>query len=285
MDTLPALPPQEPAVADLPQPGAPEPPPEPAAAAADANDTIILIVDDHHDVRRYVRAQLAPDYRIVEARDGRQGVEAAMDLIPDLVISDVMMPEMDGFQLCERLKTSEKTSHVPVILLTARADEADKLAGLEIGADDYLSKPFSSKELRVRVHNLIASRRKLRQRFRREGLLQPRRPEVSSIEETFVHKLMVVIEDNLGEEHFNPQILSDQLHMSLRQLQRKTRALTGQTPSDFIRTIRLQRARQLLEQHAGTVSEIAFRVGFNDLSYFSRCFRKEFGILPSEVET
>jgi len=285
VDTLPALPPQEPAVADLPQPGAPEPPPEPAAAAADANDTIILIVDDHHDVRRYVRAQLAPDYRIVEARDGRQGVEAAMDLIPDLVISDVMMPEMDGFQLCERLKTSEKTSHVPVILLTARADEADKLAGLEIGADDYLSKPFSSKELRVRVHNLIASRRKLRQRFRREGLLQPRRPEVSSIEETFVHKLMVVIEDNLGEEHFNPQILSDQLHMSLRQLQRKTRALTGQTPSDFIRTIRLQRARQLLEQHAGTVSEIAFRVGFNDLSYFSRCFRKEFGILPSEVET
>jgi len=256
----------------------PTPPPESLE-----NATIILIVDDHPDVRKYVRKQLEPEYQIVEAKDGQQGLELTMEVVPDLVISDVMMPKMDGYQLCDRLKSSQKTNHIPVILLTAKADEADKLAGIETGADDYLNKPFNSKELKARVHNLIESRRKLRKRFRREGLLQPREADVSSIEERFIQKLMTIIEDNLAEEAFRPDTLSRDLNMSLRQLQRKTRALTGQTPSDFIRTIRLQRARQMLEKHAGTVSEIAFQVGFNDLSYFSKCFRKEFGMLPSEI--
>ncbi|MFB3041509.1 MAG: ATP-binding protein, partial [Candidatus Poribacteria bacterium] len=250
---------------------------------ASSSEDIILIVDDHPDVRKYIRKHLESEYQVIEAKDGSDGVAAATETIPDLVISDVMMPKMDGYQLCKALKTNEKTSHIPVILLTAKAGESDKLEGLEIGADDYLSKPFNSKELHARVHNLIEVRRQLRERFRREGLLQPREVEITSVEEAFLQKLMSVIEKNLAEEDFNPEALSNQLHMGLRQLQRKIRALTEQTPSDFIRTIRLQRAKQMLEQGAGTVSEIAYQVGFNDLSYFSKSFRKEFGRLPSEV--
>jgi YesN/AraC family two-component response regulator len=194
-----------------------------------------------------------------------------------------MMPRLDGYQLCEALKTNEKTSHIPIILLTAKAGEEDKLSGLETGADDYLVKPFNSKELHVRVKNLIELRRKLRERFRREGLLQPREVAVPSIEEAFLQKLMQVMEQHLADEGFGIDELSAALAMGRKQLYRKIKALTGQAPTDFIRTIRLQRAKQLLVQHAGTVSEIAYQVGFNNLSYFARCFKEEFGELPSEL--
>jgi DNA-binding response OmpR family regulator len=234
-------------------------------------------------MRRFIRQYLEPDYQVMEAQDGREGVEAALDAIPDLVISDVMMPQFDGYQLCAALKTNEKTSHIPVILLTAKAGEENKLAGLETGADDYLIKPFNSRELRARVKNLIALRRKLREHFRREGLLQPREIKVPSVEEAFLRKLMQVTEQQLADEDFEIEVLRHELNMGQKQMYRKIKALTGQTPTEFIRTIRLRRAKQLLAQNAGTVSEIAFQVGFNNLSYFSKCFREEFEVLPSEV--
>lgn len=243
---------------------------------------IVLIVDDHPDVRQYIRRNLEGDFTVIESVDGVQGLDSAIENIPDLIISDVMMPGMDGYQLCEALKTNEKTSHIPVILLTARASEEDKLAGLETGADDYLVKPFNSKELRTRVNNLIELRRMLRERYRKEGLLQPREIAVTSTEEKFLQKLMKTVEDNLAEEDFSVEKLSSELAMSRRQLLRKIRALTGQTASDFIRSARLTHARQMLEKGAGTVSEIAYDVGFNNLAYFSRSFKKEYGITPSE---
>ncbi|MBN2011407.1 response regulator [candidate division KSB1 bacterium] len=247
------------------------------------NATIVLVVEDHADVRRYIRSHLSDEYHVVEAINGADGVEKAMDIIPDLIVSDVMMPELDGFRMCELLKSNEKTSHIPIILLTARAGEQDKLTGLETGADDYLSKPFNSKELQTRVHNLIDQRRKLRERFRREVLLQPREVTVTSVDEQFLTKLMAEIEEHLGDDSFGVEELAAELHMGRRQLLRKIRALTNQTPTELIRTVRLRRARQLIEQKAGSISEIAYEVGFDNLSYFAKCFKDEFGKLPSEM--
>ena len=252
-------------------------------AEADDSRPLILIVEDHPEVRRYLSTHLRQHYRVIEAADGSAGETAAIESVPDLIISDVMMPGQDGYALCAALKQNEKTSHIPIILLTARAGESDKLSGLETGADDYLTKPFNSKELHVRVRNLISQRRILQERFRQEGLMMPRDITVPSVEQTFLNKMMQILEDNLGEEEFGVAELSDALHMSRRQVHRKIKAISGETPTDFIRRVRLQRARRLLEQKAGSVSEIAFQVGFGSLSYFTTAFKKQFGVLPSEV--
>ena len=262
-----------------------------AEPAAEPTDTrlpeddipIILVVDDHDDVRKYIRNHLKNDYKVVEAKNGEAGLNTAIDIIPDMVISDVMMPKLDGYQLCEALKSNEKTSHIPVILLTAKAGEKDKLSGLETGADDYLTKPFNSKELHVRVRNLIKLRRKLQERFQKEDLLKPREIHAPSAEKAFLLRMMRVLEENLGLEEFGVESLSDALGMGRRQLNRKIKAITGETPTDFIRSVRLQRAKQLLESKSGTVSEIAFQTGFGSLSYFSKAFKDQFGKLPSEI--
>lgn len=274
-DTIEAM--KEAASALLPQTGRDIP----AQPASQKGALIVLIVDDHPDVRYYLRKQLETEYEITEAADGAEGLEIARETIPDLVISDVMMPGMNGQELCKALKTSDKTSHIPVILLTARAGEQDKLAGLETGADDYLIKPFNSQELRIRVHNLIEIRRRLQEHYRKEGLLAPRDLPVTSIEQAFLEKLRTVLEQHLAEEDFGIDILCRELAMSPRQLQRKIRALTDESPTDLIRSARLERAKYLLEQHTGNVSEIAFAVGFNNLSYFARSFRERFGVSPS----
>ncbi len=257
-------------------------PPAEAVPASDDVD-IVLVVDDHPDVRRYVVDQLRSDFTIIEAENGRAGLERATEAVPDLIISDVMMPEMDGYEFCKALKTNEKTSHIPVILLTAKAGEEDKLEGLETGADAYLVKPFNARELLTRVQKLIELRRKMREVFRREGMLKPREQEFTSVEETFLQKLMNAIEDHLADEDFGVEELSKKLFMSRRQLQRKIRALADQTPRELINSIRLERARQMLEQRAGTVSDVAYAVGFTNLSYFSKRYREEFGVSPSEV--
>ncbi len=255
-----------------------------APSAAEEDDRpLILIVEDHPEVRAYISNHLQKNYRIAGAADGEAGEKLAVELIPDLIISDVMMPKQDGYALCAALKQNEKTSHIPIILLTARAGEGDKLAGLETGADDYLTKPFNSKELNMRVRNLITLRRTLQERFRKDGQLAPREVAATSVESAFINKMMTIIEEQLGEEEFGVESLSRALHMSRRQVHRKIKAISGETPTDLIRRVRLQRARQLLEQKAGTVSEIAFQVGFGSLSYFSTAFKKQFGILPSEV--
>ncbi|MBD3288169.1 response regulator, partial [candidate division KSB1 bacterium] len=247
------------------------------------DEPIILVVDDHPDVRNYIRGYLESDFQVVEATNGEDGMAISSNIIPDMIISDVMMPKMDGFQFSQALKQNEKTSHIPIILLTAKAGEQDRLSGLETGADDYLTKPFNSKELHVRVRNLIELRQKLQQRFHKEALLKPRHVHVSSVEDAFINKLMSVLEENLGEEGFGVEQLSKALYMGRRQLHRKIKAITGETPTDFIRSVRLTRAKQLLEQKAGTVSEIALETGFSSLPYFSTAFKNKYGISPSEI--
>jgi signal transduction histidine kinase/DNA-binding response OmpR family regulator/ligand-binding sensor domain-containing protein len=246
-------------------------------------EEIILIVDDQPDIRSYLRKNLITDFQIFEAENGLQGLATAAEVIPDLIISDVMMPEMDGFQFCAAIKSDEKTSHIPVILLTAKAGEENLVSGLETGADNYLTKPFSKKELYARIRNLIGQRRQMRQKFVREGILQTRNGETASPDELFMHKMMNIIEENLADEKFGVEMLAERLHSGTRQLQRKVRALSGRSPVELIRSVRLHRAKHLIEEKAGTISEISMRVGYNNLSHFARIFREEFGKLPSEM--
>jgi DNA-binding response OmpR family regulator len=198
---------------------------------------IILIVEDHRDMRTYIREMLDKDHRVIEAGDGAQGFEKAVDSIPDLIISDVMMPGMDGFELCHKLKTDERTSHIPVILLTARASGASKVEGLETGADDYITKPFDASELRARVKNLIEQRRKLRERFSREVTLQPGDIAITSMDEQFLHRAIEVIEEHIADANFSLDEFTRKVGMSRMQLHRKLRALTDQSATDVFQNI------------------------------------------------
>lgn len=251
--------------------------------AGDQQLSSILIVEDSKDLRNYIKQHLADQYEVIETENGQQGLEKAIALIPDLVISDWMMPEMDGITLCNRLKTDERTSHIPIILLTALASDEAKFRGLETGADDYLTKPFDNRELLARIRNLIESRKLLRERFSRELYLGPKKVQVSSMDEKFLEKVMQTIETYIGDPDFSMEKFGQEVGLSRMQLHRKLKALTGESPGDFLRTMRLKRARRLLESRAGNVSEIAYEVGFNNLSYFSKCYREQFGMAPNET--
>ena len=246
---------------------------------------VILIVEDNADVRLYIRDNLPGIYQILEAEDGAEGVKVAQETIPDLIISDVMMPKKDGYELCRILKMDERTSHIPIILLTAKAASENRIEGLETGADDYLVKPFEPRELAARVSNLIELRRKLRDRFGKRIPLEPGEIAVTSVDDRFFRKVMVAVDQHMGEEAFNVEALSHDVGMSRRQLHRKLIALTGLPASDFIRYLRLCRAMEMLKGNAGSVSEIAYRVGFGDPFHFSKTFHKQFGMAPSEVRS
>lgn len=247
------------------------------------NLPIILIVEDNADVRAYIKDYLVPTYQVTEARDGAEGIEEALEIIPDLIISDVMMPKKDGYEVCKTLKLDEKTSHIPIILLTAKAASENKIEGLEIGADDYLIKPFEPKELLARVKNLIDLRRKLRARFSKSMPLKPGEIAVSSIDDVFLKKVAAVVERRMGDENFSVEELGQEVAMSRSQLHRKLIALTNHSASDFIRYMRLQRGLEMLKKNAGTVAEVAYSVGFRDPSYFSKWFHRQFGVAPSDV--
>lgn len=246
------------------------------------NQEIILIIEDNTDVRSYIREQLQTDYAILEAADGEAGIARAITAIPDLVISDVMMPKKDGYEVCRTLKTDERTSHIPVILLTAKAGEKEKLAGFEIGADAYVLKPFRQDELAVRVRNLIALRRKLREKYSTATVIKPSEVQATSMDRAFLERVIAVIEANMGEEQFHAEALAGEVAMSLSQLNRKLNALIGQPAGHLIRSLRLQRAADLLDRNAGTVAEICYAVGFGDQANFTRSFKKQFGCSPSE---
>ena len=241
----------------------------------------LLIVEDNADIRTYLRKCLDHMYKIAEAKNGIEGLEIAGRIDPDLIISDIMMPEMDGYEMCRRIKNDELTSHIPVILLTARTTIEDKIGGLEMGADDYIFKPFDSLELATRVKNLIAQRKKLWERFHEEIIVQPGKITVTSVDNVFLQKVMSVVEEYIADQHLETQFLADRVGMSRMNLHRKIKAITGQTPGQFISTMRLKRAAQLIKDQAGNVTEVAYDVGFNSLSYFARCFKAEFGVLPS----
>lgn len=244
---------------------------------------IVLVVEDNVEIRDFLRLTLEPEYKVFEAEDGEAGLQRAVEIIPDLVVSDVMMPNMDGFELTGALKKNEKTSHVPVILLTAKAATESKIQGIEIGADAYLPKPFSSKVLKATINNLVESRRKLKEKFSRQLLIRPDRVDEPSMEEKFLIKVREVVQEHLDDEHFSVEELSRKVGMSRAQIHRKLSALTGKSASRFVRSYRLQHAMQLLESHSGTVSEIAYKVGFSSPAYFTKCFSEEYGISPSQV--
>jgi signal transduction histidine kinase/DNA-binding response OmpR family regulator/ligand-binding sensor domain-containing protein len=242
----------------------------------------ILMVDDNRDVRYYIRGHLESLYQISESANGKEGLQTAIAQIPDLIISDVMMPEMDGFELCRRLKTDERTSHIPVILLTARATSEDKIGGLETGADDYLTKPFDIRELQMRIKNLMTQREKLRNHYLQTMKLESEKAVAASADQMFLAKINTIVEKHMADAEYSIELFVQEVGFSHSQLVRKLESITGLTPSLFIRSHRLLRARQLLDQKTGTISQIAFECGFNNLSYFSRSFEIQFGQLPSD---
>jgi signal transduction histidine kinase/ligand-binding sensor domain-containing protein/DNA-binding response OmpR family regulator len=259
-----------------------EPRPIPTTAPADGKP-VVLIVEDNADLRAYIREYLEADYAVQEAGNGKEGYDRATEIVPDLVISDIMMPQMDGMELCRALKQDVRTSHVPVILLTARAGTDSKIEGLELGADDYVTKPFETKELGARVRNLIEQRRLLRKKFSSGVVLKPGEVAVTSLDDALLKRVMRAVEQGMSNEQYGVEDLSREVALGRRQLERKLQGLTGLSPAEFIRTMRLQRAHELLSKNAGTVSEIAFQVGFSSPSYFSSCFHERFGYPPSEM--
>lgn len=246
---------------------------------------IILIVEDNSDVRSYIREQLENDYNVFEAENGEQGLSIAQIEIPDLIITDVMMPHMDGFAFSRNIRSDVRTSHIPIIMLTAKAGLDDKIDGLETGIDDYLTKPFSSRELKVRVRNLISQREQLKKRFSTSTIIKPSEVSTVSIDQEFLQKVIRTIEEHYEDDQFGVDKLASEIGMSVSQLNRKLNALVNQPPGQLIRSLRLQRAADLLKQNSGTVAEICYKVGFNDQSYFSRAFKKQFGCSPSEYKS
>lgn len=253
----------------------------PKGAGRIPHSEIVLIVEDNPDMRIYLKESLKGRYQTLEAEDGEQGLKKAAQDTPDLIISDVMMPKMGGYEMCQQLKNDERTSHIPVILLTAKADAESKITGLETGADDYLAKPFNARELLVRVKNLIELRRKLWQKFRQGGTFVTDDTVLSSLDARFLQRAIALIETHIDDPDFSTEAFGKEIGLSRSQLHRKLSALTGQSTHEFIRTLRLQRAAQLLAHHSGNVSEIAYQVGFNSPSHFTRAFREMFGKPPS----
>ncbi len=244
---------------------------------------VMLVVEDNLDVRKLVAGNFEADFEIHEAADGEQGLALAKEVIPDIIISDVMMPRMSGIAFCKEIKTDHRTSHIPVILLTARTPLIFKLEGLEIGADDYITKPFNLHFLEARVWNLLDSRQKLKERYRKEFFLQPKDVALNSPDELFLEKVIKFIEDNMAETALNVEELGKEIGMSRITLYRKIKGLTGQTVVEFIRSFRLKRAAQLLAQNHLQVNEISYMVGFQDVDYFRKCFKEQFGYTPTEV--
>jgi signal transduction histidine kinase/DNA-binding response OmpR family regulator len=242
----------------------------------------ILIVEDNPDMRQFIRESIESYYVVEEAGDGREGIDKAQALTPDLIISDIMMPDIDGYELCRTIKNDLRTSHIPVIFLTAKASDESRLQGLETRADDYITKPFNNRILLSRIKNLIDLRRQLQEKFQRHMRLEPAEIDVSSIDQKFLEKLHGVIEECLSDFELNVESLSEKMEISRVTLNKKILALTGETANEFIRSYRLKRAVQLLEKRAGNITDIAMEVGFSSSAYFTKCFKEKFNRLPSE---
>lgn len=242
----------------------------------------ILIVEDTPDVREVLKVTLGKQFEVLTAENGQEGLEKARELNPDLVISDIVMPRMDGKELCQTLKKEPLTSHLPVILLTAYSSDEQQLEGLYLGADDYIAKPFMPDILLARVKNLLASRRLLKQRFSNEVYLSPKEMSLSSYDEKLLEDLIALIDENLEEETLDTVFLADQLGYSKRQLSRKVESLTSMTAAELIRTTRLKRAASLIDKGGFRLSEIRLMTGFSSRSTFNRLFKKHFGVVPSD---
>ncbi|MCB0563494.1 MAG: response regulator [Phaeodactylibacter sp.] len=258
-----------------------------AISGASSSELSLLIIEDNRDVQQYLITLLESKYTLYLAGDGQEGIEMAFEHIPDLIISDVMMPEKDGMEVCDTLKNDDRTSHIPIVLLTAKASVESRIQGLERGADAYLAKPFNEKELFIRLEKLAELRRLLQQRYQQirppADAVQPAPSADFTKEDAFMAKLMRAVEEHLEDTNFGPTQLCQAMGMSRSHLHLKIKALTNRSTSIFIRTIRLHKAKELLQKGELNVTQIAFEVGFNDLSYFSRTFTEEFGMNPQNV--
>jgi DNA-binding response OmpR family regulator len=253
-----------------------------AEPAAPTGPPRLLIVEDNDELRDYLHQLFEPDYQVLTAEDGVVGWEKALAQLPDLIISDVMMPRSDGLELCQRIKQHPKTAHIPVVLLTARTAETHQLEGLGMGADDYVSKPFNPSLLQAKAEGLLRNRRKLHEFYQRRILLQPTEIVVADADREFLEKAMGVVEKHMGDSEFNVQVLVGEMAMSSSIFYRRIKSITGQTVVEFIRDVRLKRAAQLLTQTTLRVSEVGFEVGIENAKYFRQVFQKLYGTTPSE---
>ncbi|WP_083414226.1 response regulator [Maribacter sp. 1_2014MBL_MicDiv] len=243
---------------------------------------ILLIVEDNKDVRTLLQNTFKNMYSIIQASDGEEGIQIALNKIPDIIISDLMMPKKDGLELTKTLKNDERTSHIPIILLTAKAGDDHELTGIEFGSDDYITKPFNQKILERKTASLVALRKKLQSRYSQEIILRPKEIAISSVDEKFLNKLQKILDNNLIDPAFNAADFSTAIHMSRMQLHRKLKALTGLATTEFIRSQRLKLATQMLKKPGINVSEVGYSVGFNNHAYFSKCFKEVYHCTPSE---
>ena len=243
----------------------------------------ILIVEDNEDIRSYLGKNLMKKYQVLEAENGCEGLKTAQAEVPDLIITDIMMPVMDGIVLSEKLKNHQSTDHIPIIMLTAKGEAHSKMKGLETGADDYIAKPFNTQELLTRVSNLIQQREMLKQKFSKLITIGWDNANVKSKDEVFMCKALETIERHYAEHDFSAEAFQKEMAMSRMQLHRKLKALTDLSATEFIRSIRLKKAHQLIEKDYGNINEIAYEVGFSDPSYFSKCFRSYYGYSPSQL--
>ncbi len=229
-----------------------------------------------------LKENLEQNYKVIEAKNGEEGVRKAFTSIPDMILTDVMMPAMNGFELTGKLKTDNKTSHIPIIMLTAKADEESKLKGLDIGVDDYLIKPFSTKELHARVGNLIKLRRLLKEKYKEISAINPSEIDAKPIDREFLAKVFSIIKDHLEDPGFTVTILAEEVGMSVSQLNRKLNGTINQSAGKLIRSTKLDYASQLLKSKAGNITEVAYKIGFSDTPSFTHSFKEKFGCTPSE---
>ena len=242
----------------------------------------VLVVEDNHEFRSFLIEQLSEDFRVIDAADGEEGLQKAIQLGADLIVSDVMMPKMDGFELCKRIKENIQTSHIPIILLSARSTEEVKISGYEAGADSYIAKPFSIDLLLTRIRKLIEQQQKRRESFNKNLEVEPSNITITSIDEQLIKRALECVEKNMNNCEYTVEQLSSDVGMTRMNLYRKLQNITGQTPTEFIRSIRLKRAAQLLQGSQLTILQISDLVGYNSSRAFSKNFKEMFGMLPSQ---
>ena len=250
-----------------------------------ANKPTVLVIDDNNDIRQYEHTLLQDDYIVLEAADGKEGLDVAKKEVPDLVVCDVMMPVMDGLEFTQNLKTHTATSHIPVIMLTAKNLEEHRAEGYEHGADSYITKPFHSKVLLARIENLLKQRKLLKHLFQGtlEAELEIADSHLEDRDKQFLKQLHAIIQKNLSDSEFGVEDIGKQIGLSRVQLYRKVKAMTGSSVVDLLRKARLAKAKRLLESRSMSVSEVAYDVGFSAPSYFTKCFKDEYGMLPGDV--
>lgn len=248
--------------------------------AVEVDCPTILIVDDNADIRHYVKSLLSKEYRVLDAADGAAGIRLAMKYVPDVIVSDVMMPGMDGVECCRRLKSEMQTSHIPVILLTACSLDEQRIQGYDGGADSYISKPFNSQLLLSRIRNLIANRRQLKQFFGDNQTIE--KEAITDLDKDFVTRFKALVEEKMKAPELNVEDLGRDMGMSRVQLYHKLKSLTNYSPNELLRQMRLKKAASLLAASELTIAEIAYEVGFSSPSYFTKCYKEQFGESPTD---